>query len=57
MTDYGSQGDTRPNHVVDLRSCRNHMAYYTALSCSSNLDGTVIFQGFDEHKIWNSKTG
>ncbi|KAF8589834.1 hypothetical protein K439DRAFT_1612407 [Ramaria rubella] len=33
------------------------MAYYTALSRSSNLDGTVIFQGFDEHKITKGTSG
>ncbi|KAF8592456.1 hypothetical protein K439DRAFT_1324528 [Ramaria rubella] len=33
------------------------MAYYTALSQSSNLEGTVIFQGFDEHKITKGTSG
>ncbi|EDQ98317.1 uncharacterized protein LACBIDRAFT_336072 [Laccaria bicolor S238N-H82] len=32
MTDYASQGKTRPFNVVDLNSCRNHLSYYTALS-------------------------
>lgn len=51
MTDYASQGKTREVNVVDLNSCRSHMAYYTALSRSATSEGTVIVQGFDDHKI------
>jgi hypothetical protein len=51
MTDYASQGKTRAVNVVDLNSCRSHMAYYTALSRSATSDGTVIVQGFDDHRI------
>ena len=32
MTDYSSQGKTRPYNVVDLNNCRSHHSYYTALS-------------------------
>ncbi|KIJ89550.1 hypothetical protein K443DRAFT_117838, partial [Laccaria amethystina LaAM-08-1] len=44
MTDYASQGKTRPFNVVDLNSCRNHLSYYTALSRSATCEGTVIFR-------------
>ncbi|KDR64837.1 hypothetical protein GALMADRAFT_22667, partial [Galerina marginata CBS 339.88] len=51
MTDYASQGKTREYNVVNLNSCRSHMAYYTALSRGSTAEGTIILQGFDDHKI------
>jgi hypothetical protein len=51
MTDYSSQGKTRAVNVVDLNSCKSHMAYYTALSRSASSKETVILQGFDERKI------
>src|ERR1700692_1657855 len=47
MTDYSSQGRTRPDNVVDLNSCPTHMLYYTCLSRSSTAEGTIIVQGFD----------
>src|SRR5271168_857427 len=40
MTVYSSQGKTRPDNVVILNSCRDHLSYYTALSRSS----TIIIQ-------------
>jgi hypothetical protein len=51
MTVYSSQGKTRPNNVVILNSCRDHLSYYTALSRSSTAEGTVIIQGFNPNKI------
>ena len=42
MTDYASQGKTRPYNIVDLNNLRTHQAYYTALSRSSSADGTLI---------------
>ena len=51
MTVYSSQGKTRPNNVVILNSCRDHLSYYTALSRSSTAEGTVIVQGFNPSKI------
>jgi len=32
MTDYASQGKTRPFNPVDLSHCRNNLSYYTCLS-------------------------
>src|ERR1700676_4792462 len=35
MTDYTSQGKTRPKNPVDLSNCRSHQSYYTCLSRSA----------------------
>ncbi|KDR64842.1 hypothetical protein GALMADRAFT_82610, partial [Galerina marginata CBS 339.88] len=51
MTDYASQGKTRPYNVVHLNSCHSHMSYYTCLSRSSTAAGTIIIQGFDPRII------
>ena len=51
MTDFASQGKTRPYNPVDLFNCRSHQAYYTALSRSATAEGTVLIQGFDAKKI------
>jgi hypothetical protein len=51
ITDYTSQGKTRKINVVDINSCRSHMAYYIALSRSATCEGTVIIQGFNDCKI------
>ncbi|KAK0225729.1 hypothetical protein IW262DRAFT_1446676 [Armillaria fumosa] len=45
MTDYCSQGKTRPWNVVDLNNCRSHQSYYTALSRSASS------HAFDPKKI------
>jgi hypothetical protein len=55
MTDYASQGCTRPNNVVELGSCRTHQGYYTALSRSSSAEGTVIVQGLEQTIISRNK--
>ena len=57
MTDYASQGKTRPSNVVDLNSCHNHLSYYTALSRSATCEGFVIVQGFDPSKITFGASG
>ena len=57
MTDYASQGKTRPYNVVDLHNLRTHQAYYTALSRSSTAEGTLILQGFDPSKITGKMSG
>ncbi|KAF8713067.1 hypothetical protein AX14_012989 [Amanita brunnescens Koide BX004] len=57
MTDFASQGKTRPKNPVDLNNCRSHQAYYTALSQSSTAKGTVILQGFDPKKITGKASG
>ncbi|KAF8223393.1 hypothetical protein L208DRAFT_1316951, partial [Tricholoma matsutake] len=57
MTDYASQGKTRPLNVVDLSYSRSHQAYYTALSRSSTTAGTLILTGFYPHKITGGASG
>jgi hypothetical protein len=57
MTDYSSQGKTRPHNPVDLNNCRTHQSYYTALSRSASASGTVILQGFDAKKITGGASG
>ncbi|TFK53320.1 hypothetical protein OE88DRAFT_1711381 [Heliocybe sulcata] len=57
MTDYASQGRTRPNNVVDLNNCLNHQSYYTCLSRSASADGTISVQGFDPKKIMGGASG
>lgn len=51
MTDYSAQGHTRPQNPVDLNSCKTHQSYYTCLSRSSTVEGTIIVQGFDPKVI------
>ena len=51
MTDYASQGKSRPYNVVHLNSCYSHMSYYTCLSRSATASGTIIMQGFDPRVI------
>ncbi|KAI0067152.1 hypothetical protein BV25DRAFT_1868127 [Artomyces pyxidatus] len=57
MTDYASQGRTRPYNVVDLKKCRSHQSVYTCLSRSSSLDGTVLVQSFDPSIICKGLSG
>jgi hypothetical protein len=57
MTDYASQGKTRPFNVVHLNSCISHMSYYTCLSRSSSASGTIIIQGFDPKVITRGCSG
>ena len=51
MTDYASQGKTRPYNVVHPNSCHSRQSYYTCLSRSASAAGTIIIQGFDPSKI------
>jgi hypothetical protein len=57
MTAHAAQGKTRPFNVVHLNSCRDHMAYYTALSRSASAAGTIIIQGFDANVITRRCSG
>lgn len=41
MTDFASQGRTRPFNVCDLQNCRSHQSVYTCLSRGSTLHGTI----------------
>ncbi|KAF8176665.1 hypothetical protein K438DRAFT_1607251 [Mycena galopus ATCC 62051] len=57
MTDYGSQGKSRDPNVVHLNNCRDHRAYYVALSRGHKAENTVILQGFDSSKITSGMSG
>ena len=57
MTDYSSQGKTRPYNPVDLNNCRTHQSYYTAISRSASAGGTCILQGFDSRMITGGAYG
>jgi hypothetical protein len=57
MTDFASQGKTRPFNVADLNNLSNHQAYYTALSRSTTAQGTLILQGFDARKMTGGCSG
>lgn len=57
MTDYASQGKTRPDNVVDLTNCQSHQSYYTALSRSATAAGTVIVHPFAPGPITGMASG
>ncbi|SJL13082.1 uncharacterized protein ARMOST_16519 [Armillaria ostoyae] len=65
MTDYSSQGKTRPFNPVDLNNCRSHQSYYTALSRTATAEGTLILLSLhslrsspvDAHKIQGGCSG
>ena len=57
MTDYASQGRTRPDNPLDLSSCGSHMSYYTCLSRGSTSAGTVILSDVDASKITGGPSG
>jgi hypothetical protein len=57
MTDYISQGKTRPENPVDLSNCRSHQSYYTCLSRSATASGTVIVQSFSPRLITCGASG
>src|ERR1700683_3680792 len=57
MTDYTSQGKTRPKNPVYLSNCRSHQSYYTCLSRRATADGTVIVQSFSPQLITCGASG
>jgi hypothetical protein len=57
MTDYASQGKSRNPNVVHLNNCKDHRAYYVALSRGHEAADTVIVQGFDERKMTGGMNG
>jgi len=57
MTDYASQGKTRPVNPVDLSHCTRFQSFYTCLSRSASASGTVIVQGFDPKSITKGISG
>ena len=57
MTDFASQGKTRPQNPSDLNNLKSHQSYYTALSRSATAEGTLILQGFDPRAITGGCSG
>ena len=57
MTDYASQGKTRPYNVVDLSQARSHQSYYTGLSRSATAAGTLILNSIHPTKITGGASG
>ena len=57
MTDYGSQGKTRPYNPVDLQHSNSHQSYYTCLSRSATAEGTLIVQSFQPSVITGGCSG
>ncbi|KAI0705715.1 hypothetical protein C8Q76DRAFT_591558, partial [Earliella scabrosa] len=57
MTDFASQGRTRPYNVCDLQNCKTHQSVYTCLSRGSTLEGTIIVQSFDTSKFTGGISG
>ncbi|KAF8576321.1 hypothetical protein K439DRAFT_1242878, partial [Ramaria rubella] len=57
MTDYASQGRTRPNNVIDLTGCNSHYSYYTCFSRSSTVQGTVVITGFNPEVVQGGSPG
>ena len=57
MTDFASQGRTRPYNVCDLQNCKTHQSAYTCLSRGSTLKGTIIVQPFDSGKLTGGIAG
>ncbi|KZT00756.1 uncharacterized protein LAESUDRAFT_615968, partial [Laetiporus sulphureus 93-53] len=39
------------NNVCDLQNCRSHQSIYMCLSRGLTYEGTIIVQGFDDHKL------
>ncbi|EIW61752.1 uncharacterized protein TRAVEDRAFT_117359 [Trametes versicolor FP-101664 SS1] len=51
MSDFASQGRTRPFNPCHLKYCRTSQSLYTCLSRSASLEGTVIIGEFDDSKM------
>ncbi|PBK58295.1 hypothetical protein ARMSODRAFT_900599, partial [Armillaria solidipes] len=51
MTDYSSQGKTRPFNPVHLDYCKSHQACYTALSRTATAKGTILLQPISPTKV------
>jgi len=57
MTDYTSQGKTRPKNPVGFEQLQKSSSYYTCLSRSATASGTVIVQSFSLHLITCGASG
>ena len=57
MTDYASQGRTRPFNVVDPRHCRSTQSLYTCLSRGASLSGLLLLNRLDVNKLRKGLNG
>src|SRR5882757_4696251 len=57
MTEYTSQGKTRPKNPVDLSNFKSHQFCYICLSRSATASGTVIVQSFSPQLITCGASG
>ena len=57
MTDYSSQGRTRPKNIVDPRDCRTTQSIYTCLSRGSSLAGLLLLNKLDPKKLKGGLNG
>lgn len=51
ITDYVSQGKTRPFNVIDPRYLETYQSTYTALSRGSTSSGTILLRGIDPVRV------
>ncbi|KZS86378.1 hypothetical protein SISNIDRAFT_384591, partial [Sistotremastrum niveocremeum HHB9708] len=56
MTDYASEGRTRPTNPLDLSHCLTHQSLYTVFSRSPSLQGILIMDSVDEKKFHHALT-
>ena len=57
ITDYTSQGKTRPINLVDIADCRTSMACYVALSRGISAEKTAILRPFSSKKLTDRISG
>ena len=57
MTDFASQGCTRPFNVCNIQNSKSYQSIYTCLSRGSPVEGTVIAQPFDPSKVVGEISG
>ncbi|KAF6763373.1 hypothetical protein DFP72DRAFT_761478, partial [Ephemerocybe angulata] len=57
ITDYTSQGKTRPVNIVDLTNSKGHQAVYTSLSRGKSAGNTMILRDFNPRKIQGGLNG
>ncbi|EIN03374.1 hypothetical protein PUNSTDRAFT_78293 [Punctularia strigosozonata HHB-11173 SS5] len=57
MTDFCSQGRTRPVNPVDLHNCGGFQSAYTCLSRGTSLKSTIIIQPFEESLLRGGAPG
>ncbi len=57
MTDYSSQGKTRPYNPVHLDYCKSYQACYTALSRTATAKGTILLQPLSPSRVQGGLNG